>query len=109
MIVGIPAEVFFETGSPRIRERSGYTDAFVLGYTNGVVGYLPRAEDYPEGGWKVDATYALPDLHAPRRGSSRWRSIPTPGSGPIEFALSLVNRLGAPSSGGDGPRISDCL
>jgi len=24
--------------------------------------YLPRAEDYPAGGWKLDASYAVPDL-----------------------------------------------
>ena len=34
----------------------------MLGYTNGCFGYLPRGEDYPEGGWKIDESYAVPDL-----------------------------------------------
>ena len=54
-------EVFFETGL-EIRERSPLTDTYVLGYSNGCFGYLPRAEDYPEGGWKIDESYAVPDL-----------------------------------------------
>jgi neutral ceramidase len=54
-------EIFFETGFD-IRERSPLPDTFVLGYTNGCFGYLPRGEDYPQGGWKVDESYAVPDL-----------------------------------------------
>jgi hypothetical protein len=61
VIVAMNMEVFFETGL-EIRARSPLGDTFVLGYTNGCFGYLPRGEDYPEGGWKVDASYALPDL-----------------------------------------------
>ena len=61
VIVAMNMEVFFETGL-EIRDRSPLADTFVLGYTNGCFGYLPRGEDYPEGGWKVDASYALPDL-----------------------------------------------
>jgi hypothetical protein len=33
-----------------------------LGYTNGSSSYLPRAADYPEGGWRLDTGYALPDM-----------------------------------------------
>ncbi|MFH1909504.1 MAG: hypothetical protein ABIL11_19345 [Chloroflexota bacterium] len=61
VIVGINAEVFFETGLT-IRAQSPFKDTFVLGFTNGMIAYLPRAEDYPPGGWKLDASYAVPDL-----------------------------------------------
>jgi hypothetical protein len=61
VLTAMNVETFFETGHA-IRVRSPFADTFVLGYTNGVVSYLPRAEDYPEGGWKIDAGYAVPDL-----------------------------------------------
>jgi len=61
VIAGINAELFFETGL-EIRARSPLPDTFALGYTNGTIGYLPRAQDHPAGGWDVNATYAVPDL-----------------------------------------------
>jgi hypothetical protein len=61
VLLGMNAETFFETGLA-IRARSPFPDTFVLGYCNGTIGYLPRAQDYPEGGWRLDATYAVPDL-----------------------------------------------
>jgi hypothetical protein len=61
VISGMNMEVFFETGL-EIRARSPLPDTFVLGYTNGCFGYLPRGEDYPEGGWQIDESYAVPDL-----------------------------------------------
>lgn len=61
VIAGLNAELFYETGL-EIRARSPLPDTFALGYTNGTIGYLPRAGDYPEGGWDIDATYAVPDL-----------------------------------------------
>ena len=61
VLVAMDMEIFFETGL-EIRERSPLPDTFVLGYTNGCFGYLPRGEDYPDGGWKIDESYALPDL-----------------------------------------------
>lgn len=61
VLTGMNVETFFETGLT-IREKSPFRDTFVLGYTNGSTSYLPRAEDYPEGGWKLDGSYAVPDM-----------------------------------------------
>ena len=63
-IVGMNTETFFETGI-EIQSKSPFEHTFVLGYTNGLIMYLPRAQDYPEGGWKIDGKYALPDLMPP--------------------------------------------
>lgn len=63
-IIGMNTETFFETGL-EIQSKSPFKHTFVLGYTNGLIMYLPRAQDYPEGGWKIDGTYALPDLMPP--------------------------------------------
>jgi hypothetical protein len=60
VIAGMNVETFFETGL-EIRARSPLPDTFVLGYTNGSMAYLPRAEDHPPGGWKLGERYALPD------------------------------------------------
>jgi hypothetical protein len=59
--VGLNVEAFFETGLA-IKARSPFPHTQVLGYTNGSLGYLPRAEDYPPGGWKLGESYAVPDL-----------------------------------------------
>ena len=61
VISALNMEIFFETGD-EIRARSPLPDTFVLGYTNGCFGYLPRGDDYPEGGWQIDESYAVPDL-----------------------------------------------
>jgi hypothetical protein len=62
VLLGMNVETFFETGLA-IRDQSPFKDTFVLGYTNGSSAYLPRAVDYPEGGWKIDVLYAVPDLY----------------------------------------------
>ena len=61
VLVGLSAEVFSGT-TVTIRERSPFEQTIVLGYTNGVLSYLPRAQDYPPGGWDVRARYRIPDL-----------------------------------------------
>jgi hypothetical protein len=93
VIVGMNVETFFETGLT-IRERSPLSDTFVLGYTNGSTSYLPRAADYPEGGWKIDASYAVPDMlfqfyNVPVafRPDSEGRAI--------DGTLNLINKLSA--------------
>jgi hypothetical protein len=90
-IVALNVEPFFETGLA-IRARSPFADTFVLGYSNGLVSYLPRAEDHPEGGWRLDASYAVPDLIPQAWGLP---VILHPGSEAraVEFALALIERL----------------
>ena len=61
MIAGLSAETFAGTGLT-IKARSPFKHTQVLGYTNGCVCYLPRAEDYPPGGWSVRARYQIPDM-----------------------------------------------
>ena len=61
VLTGLNVEAFFETGLA-IKAKSPFQHTQVLGYTNGSIGYLPRAEDYPQGGWKLHESYAVPDL-----------------------------------------------
>jgi len=61
VLASIGVEAFFETGLA-IKARSPFKHTQVLGFSNGTVTYLPRAEDYPAGGWKVTERYAVPDL-----------------------------------------------
>ena len=60
-LVAVGAELFFETGIA-VRAASPVAHTQVIGYSNACLSYLPRAEDYPEGGWDVDTQYAVPDL-----------------------------------------------
>lgn len=57
----ISVEAFFETGLA-VKGGSPFSHTQVLGYTNGCVCYLPRAEDFPSGGWDVRERYGIPDL-----------------------------------------------
>jgi hypothetical protein len=49
-LVGLPVEPFCEIGL-RVKERAG-PRTLVLGYTNGMAGYLPVSEEYPFGGYE---------------------------------------------------------
>lgn len=60
VFTSLNVEAFFETGLS-VRARSPFEHTLVFGFTNGSISYLPRAEDYPEGGWKLTERYALPD------------------------------------------------
>lgn len=61
VITAIAAEVFSST-TRRIREASPFGHTIALGYSNGVLCYLPTAADYPDGGWDVRDRYRVPDL-----------------------------------------------
>ena len=60
-LVGLSAEAFSGTGI-EIKQRSPIAYTNVLGYSNGCVMYLPRAQDYPPGGWDVHVRYKIPDM-----------------------------------------------
>jgi neutral ceramidase len=60
-IVGISAEVFSRT-SRHIRAASAFPSTMALGYTNGVLCYLPPADAYPADGWSITDRYRIPDL-----------------------------------------------
>lgn len=61
VFVGMSAEVFSGT-TVAVREASPFEQTLVLGYTNGTLCYLPRAEDYPPDGWSIHTRYRIPDL-----------------------------------------------
>jgi hypothetical protein len=61
-IVGLSGESFIELAFD-IERRSPFDRTFVLGYTNGCIGYLPTARAYEEGGYEVvDAVRYYGDL-----------------------------------------------
>ena len=60
-LVALSAEVFSGTGI-EIKARSPIPYTNVLGYSNGCIMYLPRAQDYPPGGWDVHVRYKIPDM-----------------------------------------------
>src|SRR5437870_7442661 len=61
VFVGMSAEVFSAT-TAAVRRQSPFAQTIVLGYTNGTLCYLPRAEDYPPDGWSIHTRYRIPDL-----------------------------------------------
>ena len=63
VLASVSVEAFFQTGQA-VKAKSPFEHTQFLGYSNGCVAYLPRAEDYPPGGWKIDESYAVPDLMA---------------------------------------------
>lgn len=63
VLASVSVEAFFQTGQA-VKARSPFEHTQFLGYSNGCVAYLPRAADYPPGGWKLGEAYAVPDLMA---------------------------------------------
>jgi hypothetical protein len=52
-IWGAPIELFCEV-SNEVRERSPFQYTFYYGYTNGWLGYMPTAAEWPYGGYEVE-------------------------------------------------------
>ena len=56
ILVGIPGEVFVEIGLD-IKEKSTLDNTFVIGYTNGYIGYIPTSKAHQEGGYEVERAF----------------------------------------------------
>jgi len=56
VIVGLPGEVFVEYALGT-RSSSPFDPTITLGYTNGVIGYVPTEKAYGEGGYEIDTAY----------------------------------------------------
>ena len=95
VLTGLNMEVFFQTGLS-IKARSPFGHTQVLGYTNGSIGYLPRAEDYPAGGWKLHESYAVPDLFVQAYGMPV-ALRPESEQLAVERASSLIQGFGEPA------------
>jgi len=95
VLTGLNMEVFFQTGLS-IKAKSPFGHTQVLGYTNGSIGYLPRAEDYPAGGWKLQESYAVPDLFVQAYGLPV-ALRPESEQLAVERATSLIQRVGEPA------------
>ncbi len=54
-ILGYPAEMFVSYQLDLMRQSR--SPVFALGYTNGCIGYLPAASDYPAGGYEIHEAY----------------------------------------------------
>ena len=52
-LVGFPGEPFAEIGT-RVREGSPFRYTHMAGYTNGVTGYVPTAEEFDRGGYEPE-------------------------------------------------------
>ena len=57
-VVGLPGEMLVQYAL-NIERDSPFEHTFVVGYTNGCIGYVPPAADYPDGGYEVDYAYRL--------------------------------------------------
>jgi neutral ceramidase len=59
-LVTVPGELFSALGR-RIRERSPFPLTYILGYTDGHVGYLPGVKEYEAGSYEALASSLVPD------------------------------------------------
>jgi hypothetical protein len=95
VFVGMSAEVFSAT-TVAIRDRSPFEQTMVLGYTNGTLCYLPRAEDYPPGGWSIRTRYRIPDMVFQAYGLPTGLA-PTSEARVVDAVLGLLERIKQPA------------
>jgi hypothetical protein len=69
-IVGVPGEAFVRIGQA-IKSHAGDDTAFVVGYANDDIGYIPTPEEYVRGGYEIHDAYkyyGYPAALAPEAG-----------------------------------------
>ncbi|HET7215681.1 MAG TPA: hypothetical protein VFL79_18980, partial [Terriglobia bacterium] len=54
-----PGEMFSSIGK-QVKAATPATHAYVMGYTNGYIGYFPTQQAYAEGGYEVAVTHLDP-------------------------------------------------
>jgi neutral ceramidase len=67
VFVGVNAEVF-SAMSDLIRQQTG-RPVHIVGYANGLIGYLPTAAAYDEGGYEVETAHVFYNTLRPQRGA----------------------------------------
>ncbi len=60
VLIGVPVELFVEIGLA-VKAASPWKRTWVLGYTNGSMGYLPSRDAYAEGGYEVVSSIFAPE------------------------------------------------
>lgn len=91
---GIPMEPFVEIGL-EISSRMGSETAFFGGYTNGHLGYLPTAEQWPHGGYEVEW---MPVVYGPDIGDFLTPASPETAGKVVDEVLRLSKRSGFPET-----------
>ncbi len=80
--VGVPAEYFVELGL-RIKEQAHPWHALVVGWANGIVGYVPHRQAFVRGGYETTLTHSS-------------RMAPEAGDMLADCAIELIREQGTP-------------
>jgi neutral ceramidase len=84
VLVAVNGEPFAELGL-EVKRRSAVPNTFLLGYSNGCLGYLPTPEAFDEGGMEVEESYR--NYLLPTGFTRQW------GPTVVETALELIGEL----------------
>lgn len=82
-LVSVPAELFCQLGL-QIKERTHPHRTAVVGYANGMVGYVPHADAFDRGGYET--TFAMSSRLGPAAGQML-----------VDVAVDLVNQVACPA------------
>lgn len=60
-IVAVPGETFTRLGT-EVKRLSTFGNTLFLGYSNGMLCYIPTRDAFPKQGWSVNERYQIPDM-----------------------------------------------